>query len=68
MNSGGEISVCIVDEASQCAEAETLIPLLLGVRILILVGDTKQLPATILSQVNNLFLNTSTNIKKSLKV
>lgn len=49
--SGQEISVCIVDEATQCAEAETLIPLMLGVRTLVLVGDTNQLPATIISQV-----------------
>ncbi|XP_072750028.1 uncharacterized protein Setx isoform X2 [Anoplolepis gracilipes] len=44
------ISVCIVDEATQSCEAETLIPLMLGVRTLVLVGDPNQLPATILSQ------------------
>ncbi|XP_043283198.1 probable helicase senataxin [Venturia canescens] len=49
-DSGQEISVCIVDEATQCAEAETLIPLMLGVRTLVLVGDTNQLPATIISR------------------
>ncbi|CAK9823558.1 Probable helicase senataxin [Anthophora retusa] len=43
------ISVCIVDEATQSCEAETLIPLMLGVNILVLVGDPNQLPATILS-------------------
>ncbi|XP_043514484.1 helicase sen1-like [Frieseomelitta varia] len=43
------ISVCIVDEATQSCEAETLIPLMLGINILILVGDSNQLPATILS-------------------
>ncbi|KAM0736268.1 putative helicase senataxin [Formica fusca] len=46
----GRISVCIVDEATQSCEAETLIPLMLGVRTLVLVGDPNQLPATILSQ------------------
>lgn len=45
-----KISVCIVDEATQSCEAETLIPLMLGVRTLVLVGDPNQLPATILSQ------------------
>ncbi|EGI63992.1 Putative helicase senataxin [Acromyrmex echinatior] len=44
------ISVCIVDEATQSCEAETLIPLMLGVTTLVLVGDPNQLPATILSQ------------------
>ncbi|XP_017790018.1 PREDICTED: probable helicase senataxin [Habropoda laboriosa] len=43
------ISVCIVDEATQSSEAETLIPLMLGINILVLVGDPNQLPATILS-------------------
>ncbi|KMQ91868.1 helicase senataxin [Lasius niger] len=45
-----KISVCIVDEATQSCEAETLIPLMLGVKTLVLVGDPNQLPATILSQ------------------
>lgn len=44
------LSVCIVDEATQSCEAETLIPLMLGVNTLVLVGDPNQLPATILSQ------------------
>ncbi|XP_012528723.1 uncharacterized ATP-dependent helicase C29A10.10c isoform X2 [Monomorium pharaonis] len=44
------ISMCIVDEATQSCEAETLIPLMLGVNTLVLVGDPNQLPATILSQ------------------
>ncbi|XP_012270150.1 probable helicase senataxin [Orussus abietinus] len=45
-----KISVCIVDEATQSCEAETLIPLMLGVKTLVLVGDPNQLPATVLSQ------------------
>ncbi|XP_011308436.1 uncharacterized ATP-dependent helicase C29A10.10c-like [Fopius arisanus] len=45
-----KISVCIVDEATQSAEAETLIPLMLGVNTLVLVGDPHQLPATVISQ------------------
>ncbi|XP_058808313.1 probable helicase senataxin isoform X2 [Phymastichus coffea] len=43
------IATCIVDEATQCCEAETLIPLMLGVKNLILVGDPNQLPATVMS-------------------
>ncbi|XP_033348254.1 uncharacterized protein LOC117232754 [Bombus vosnesenskii] len=43
------ISVCIVDEATQSCEAETLIPLMLGIDTLVLVGDHNQLPATVLS-------------------
>nr|XP_034188053.1 helicase sen1-like isoform X1 [Osmia lignaria] len=44
-----KISVCIVDEATQSCEAETLIPLMLGINVLVLVGDPNQLPATVLS-------------------
>ncbi|XP_017883205.1 uncharacterized protein LOC108626822 [Ceratina calcarata] len=44
-----KISVCIVDEATQSSEPETLIPLMLGVNTMILVGDPDQLPATIIS-------------------
>ncbi|XP_051154266.1 probable helicase senataxin isoform X2 [Leptopilina boulardi] len=45
-----KIPICIVDEATQCSEPENLIPLMLGVKKLILVGDTNQLPATIISK------------------
>ncbi|CAG5093618.1 Similar to SETX: Probable helicase senataxin (Homo sapiens), partial [Cotesia congregata] len=47
--SSKKISVCIVDEATQSTEPETLIPLMLGVLKLVLVGDPQQLPATVLS-------------------
>ena len=43
------ISVCIMDEASQCVEPEALIPLKLGFRKLVMVGDHEQLQATVLS-------------------
>ncbi|XP_017768937.1 PREDICTED: helicase sen1-like [Nicrophorus vespilloides] len=39
------IDVCILDEATQCTEPDTLIPIYLGVKKMIMVGDTKQLPA-----------------------
>ncbi|KMS93636.1 hypothetical protein BVRB_029480, partial [Beta vulgaris subsp. vulgaris] len=41
--------VVIVDEAAQAHEIETLIPLQYCCRKLILVGDPRQLPATVLS-------------------
>lgn len=49
-NSSKNIPVCIVDEAAQATELGTLIPLMLGVSTLILVGDPKQLPPTVLSE------------------
>lgn len=43
----------IVDEASQCVEAETVIVTSMeGVEQMVLVGDQMQLPATVLSQVD----------------
>ncbi|XP_063986379.1 probable helicase senataxin isoform X2 [Diachasmimorpha longicaudata] len=47
---GLNIPVCIVDEAAQATELGTLIPLMLGVSTLILVGDPKQLPPTVLCE------------------
>eukprot|EP01066_Platyproteum_vivax_P010931 Platyproteum_vivax@DN4931_c0_g1_i1.p2 len=41
----------IVDEASQGVEVATLIPLKLGGKRLILIGDPKQLPATVFSKI-----------------
>ncbi|KPJ67235.1 MAG: hypothetical protein AMJ43_05020 [Coxiella sp. DG_40] len=45
-----KIDVLIIDEASQAIEAETLIPFALDPKKCLLVGDTKQLPAIVLSQ------------------
>ncbi|XP_049957328.1 uncharacterized protein LOC126473983 [Schistocerca serialis cubense] len=45
-----QLTCCIVDEATQCSEPESLIPLLLGINCLVLVGDPEQLPATVISQ------------------
>jgi hypothetical protein len=39
----------IVDEASQCLELDVFIPLRLGIRRVLLVGDPEQLPPTVLS-------------------
>lgn len=43
------VDVLVVDEAGQSVEAETLIPLQTKPNKLLLVGDTKQLPATVIS-------------------
>lgn len=54
------MDICIVDEATQCTEPSTLLPLQLGVRSLVLVGDTHQLHGTVLSrQAASLGLNRS---------
>lgn len=47
---GIEFDTVVIDEASQGVELSTLIPLRLGCRRLILVGDPKQLPATVFSR------------------
>ncbi|XP_077163124.1 putative helicase senataxin isoform X2 [Paroedura picta] len=43
------LSCVIVDEAGQACEVESLIPLIHGCRKLVLVGDPKQLPPTVIS-------------------
>lgn len=45
------MDICIIDEATQCNEPTSLIPLQFGVKSLVLVGDTKQLPSTVMSEV-----------------
>ncbi|XP_064079400.1 uncharacterized protein LOC135196478 [Macrobrachium nipponense] len=52
---------CIVDEAGQCKETEMWVPLLYSMRKLVLVGDHRQLPATVLSK-----LAQDKNLKQSL--
>lgn len=47
----GVFDTVVIDEASQGVELATLIPLRLGCRRLILVGDPRQLPATVFSKV-----------------
>jgi senataxin len=42
--------VLIVDEAAQSVELSTLVPLRLGIRQAVLVGDPQQLPATVFSR------------------
>ncbi|XP_057318483.1 probable helicase senataxin [Microplitis mediator] len=44
-----QFSVCIIDDATLSSEPESLLPLTLGVKQLILVGDSKQLPVSIRS-------------------
>ncbi|XP_053665076.1 uncharacterized protein LOC128714225 [Anopheles marshallii] len=45
-----QFNVCIIDEATQCTELCTLLPLQYKVSKLVLVGDIHQLPATVLDQ------------------
>lgn len=46
----GKLDYLVVDEAGQAPEALTLVPMQHRPRRLLLVGDTKQLPATVLSE------------------
>ncbi|CAG9761525.1 unnamed protein product [Ceutorhynchus assimilis] len=41
---------CIIDEATQCHEPESLLPTMLGIDKIVMVGDPRQLNATILSK------------------
>ncbi|CAF1098735.1 unnamed protein product [Brachionus calyciflorus] len=50
-NGHSQISVIIIDEAAQCLEVDTLIPLRFGCDKIIQVGDPEQLPATVLSKL-----------------
>lgn len=43
--------VCIIDEASQCTESWSMVPLQYQITSFILVGDSKQLSPVVLSQV-----------------
>ncbi|XP_035907883.1 uncharacterized protein LOC118510332 [Anopheles stephensi] len=45
-----KFNVCLVDEATQCTELCTLLPLQYKVSKLVMVGDINQLPATVLDQ------------------
>ena len=42
--------IVLIDEATQATETTTLVPIVRGVRQLILIGDHKQLPPTIISK------------------
>ncbi|CAE7256560.1 unnamed protein product, partial [Symbiodinium natans] len=46
-----DFDTVVIDEASQGVEVSTLVPLKLGCRRLILVGDPEQLPATCFSEI-----------------
>ena len=50
MSDGVNFEVCIVDEAGQATEPDTLIPLQHRCKHVVLCGDPKQLPATVKSR------------------
>lgn len=50
LSSGETFDTVIIDEAAQAVEISTLIPLKYNCKRLILIGDPKQLPATIFSK------------------
>ena len=49
-NGNNLVNLLIVDEAAQCVEVESLIPLRFGCNKIIQVGDHVQLPATVFSK------------------
>ena len=48
----GGFDVVVIDEAAQAVEVSTLIPLQMGCKRLILIGDPLQLPATVFAQAS----------------
>ncbi|KAG2386643.1 hypothetical protein C9374_002387 [Naegleria lovaniensis] len=50
MRSCKTFDVLIIDEAAQVTESESIIPLCLVTETLVLIGDPKQLPSTVLSE------------------
>lgn len=58
LRDSGRFTLVVVDEAAQSIEAENMLPCMVsGVELMILVGDTRQLPATVLSQVKTSYFN-----------
>ncbi|XP_030749208.1 uncharacterized protein LOC115877189 isoform X2 [Sitophilus oryzae] len=67
-----KFSCCIIDEATQCHEVESLLPVMLGIDKFVLVGDPKQLNATIMNREasnlgysESLFSRISNNFKNT---
>ncbi|KAH8361625.1 hypothetical protein KR084_010673 [Drosophila pseudotakahashii] len=65
--------LCIIDEATQCTEPWTLLPMRFGLSHLVMVGDTQQLPAVVLSRKaidyglsNSMFDRVQQSLKKQL--
>lgn len=46
-----KFTCCIIDEATQCTELESLLPIQLGIEKFVLVGDPQQLPAVVCNKV-----------------
>lgn len=47
-----EFDLCIIDESAQTTEISTLIPFRHSIKKFIMIGDHKQLPATVFSETN----------------
>ena len=47
LSQGSQVPIVIVDEATQCTESQCIIPLTVKPSLLILVGDSHQLAATV---------------------
>ncbi|XP_074032388.1 probable helicase senataxin isoform X2 [Leptinotarsa decemlineata] len=65
-----KFTCCIIDEATQCNEIESLIPIQVGIDKFVLVGDPQQLPAVVcnkeaqkLGYGNSLFSRIDDNLK-----
>ncbi|KAJ6641516.1 Helicase SEN1 [Pseudolycoriella hygida] len=49
LNYVSKVDVCIIDEATQCSEPLTLLPIQFGMPSLVLVGDSQLVPSTVYS-------------------
>lgn len=63
-----DFDTVLVDEACQGVELSTLIPLKLGCRRLILIGDPNQLPATVFSELAKDYSNYARSLFQRLQV
>ncbi|CAH1964010.1 unnamed protein product [Acanthoscelides obtectus] len=63
-----DFTCCIIDEATQCTELESLLPIQLGITKFVLVGDPKQLPAVVTNRVYKSITLTNIHPKSKSKI